>query len=577
MARPLQRPAFWIACVAFLAHGAWAAHWSPVWSEEVSVHASRGHRVLTEAPDGSLALEPSCAEEAPPRFVRSDARPVLGACVAGRTFPVMVTPYASGVPYWPLALLWPIHGGDAFRLRWLGLLFGIWALWAVHRVAARWLDERAGDLSVLTLAVTTQFAGSHALLVYYEVLPWTLLASATLLVPRAPPDATEPVRLPSRRIAAIGGLVGLALLANVKTVLLLAPVGALLLRGQVPWARVPKRAWLVGASAAMAPLLVMVAASVGDAGRGLATQVGMRLEIIMSHLALERFAREIANLLVYWSDLRFYADMVSHAEPRVNWPGAIMAALALAYCTWALGLVVWRGRGPWLAAACGASLWFYLAVSVLLYDQQPSANYAPIHAWFGLATGVALHAASARLGRRPWMAHALVALTVAAMGWVSVARLPQLATLELSINAQAERALAAHLEGSEAEGLLVTTTYNLSGVLDALGASDLRPTSLHSVLHACARDEAPDETRRCLAERWGRVLDDPRHLPLRAVIPTRRSIIDEPFVDELEAALAEATAARALDLDVEGRFATSTGVEVLRLVRVSWPMGAPAP
>lgn len=575
---PWRRPALVLALVAFVAQGLWLTQTTPSWHEEVSVHASEGYRIALERDDGTIAMETSCTQPDAPLLVRSATRPVLAVCVAGHTLPVMVSSYISGIPYWPLALLWPLHHGEVFALRLLGLIFGLWALAVCHRLAARFADERSGDLAVLALASMTQFTVAHSMLVYYDVIGLSLVGTA-VLVAAGPRRDGRPAPPSARRLALAGALVGLATLANIKTVLILAPLVLLAARGWRSLPRIPLRSVAAALLAAALPIGALVASAWTDPSRGMSQQLSYRLHIFVSHLDAVRFGNEVLNLFVFWSDIRFYGDLVVGAPAHVNWLGVAVAAGCLAYCTVALVGVLRRGRGAWLAAACGALLWAYVAVSVLLYDQQPAANYTPIHGVFGLTTGLALGALVAALPRGRKLAYGLSAAAIGAFALASASRLPETPNIPLSINAMAERALARHLRAHpESAGMLATTTYNLHGMIEALGAADQRPTAMHLVLSRCdqlagdrgrASDGAAREaTIACLAERWDRVLADPARVPLRAIVPVERAVIDEAWATAAEPALARAAAARGLSMRIEGRFATPDGVEALRLLRV---------
>src|SRR6185369_16081041 len=81
----------------------------PAWHEIVSALPNNATRVLDVVPGGGVRMEPSCAEPGAPLFVISATRPRLALCAGGQALPVMVTPYASGVASWPLALLRAVH------------------------------------------------------------------------------------------------------------------------------------------------------------------------------------------------------------------------------------------------------------------------------------------------------------------------------------------------------------------------------------------------------------------------------------------------------------------------------------
>ena len=535
-----SRPAFVVALLLFLAQGLWLAWVSPCWHEEVSAQAEPGLRLAVADEEGHLRIEASCRDEDAPWLVRASARPELAVCAFGVALPVMISSYSSGLPHWPLALLWWIHGGNPFVMRMLGLLLGIAALFLVHRIAARTTSEQAGDLSVLALACMTQFTSSYALLVHYELMPTLFLGAAALVLLRAgatrPPSGFSPATL-----AVVGGLLGLALLSNVKSVLLLLPLAAVAARTRPDLRAIPRRAWFAGLGAATLPVAGFLIVSLTDPSRGVASQISQRLAILASHLQAGRFAVELLNVLVYWSDLTYYAELVVHAEPHVNWPGVAVAAAALLFGSVALVNVLRRRKGQVLAAFATAEILFFVSVSVLLYEQQPSANYAPIHVCFGWATGTALAALLERVEGR-WLARSVAALALGALGWVAFPRAALLTGLPLPINASAERAVAARLARDPADpATVVTTIYNHAGVFDALGAP--RGTiALHRFLDAC-RDDDRDA---CLRARWMEVLDAPGFLPLVAIVPLAPAVIDEEWSTRAGPTLCDAAEARGL-------------------------------
>src|SRR5690242_18745140 len=107
----------------FLAVGFRLAVALPSWHEIVSGLPNNGTRVLLpdQRPGAPLSIAPSCAETHAPLFAISSTRPHLSLCANGQALPVMVTPYASGVASWPLALLHGLHHDDTFALRRLWL------------------------------------------------------------------------------------------------------------------------------------------------------------------------------------------------------------------------------------------------------------------------------------------------------------------------------------------------------------------------------------------------------------------------------------------------------------------------
>jgi len=571
-----------VAVLLFLGLGGWYSEVSGTWHEEVSVYPNGGYAILREpvhgdAP-GSLPLEPGCGAEDAPRFVVSRERPLLSLCLGGRGYPLMVASYFTGYLYWPASLLRFVHDDDVFALRKLGLLIGAVGLFATYRLLRRLADAQLAGAAVVIAAASSPFVYGHALLVHYELLPWVFLVFAMLFLVRCEvlaPGARDKDAPPSRFLLGAALCVGLAVAANIKALFLAAPLLALSLWLGVGWRNVRLWQWAAMLPVAALPLAPMLAFALLDPSKGFSDQVRSRLDI-MSAARLEKLAREPLNLGVYWTDIGAYGDAISGAPAGTNWPALALAWASLLYVTYKMVALLRARRGAGrhvVAAGAGALILVYIAVVVLLYDQQPEANYAPLHTIFGVATAATIVALGARLSVRAGRYAAavtpgLVALVAALFGYNCVRRGDPSETLPLSINAAAQRSLGAYLRAHAAEGgTLVSTTYNLAGVLDSLGHGALRPLQAHRYLLRCpGQDEGA--TAACMTERWRVLLDEPSRRPLHVVAPASGSMIDEPAVRLLAPTLERAAGALGRAVVRERAFTTGRGTPVLVLYRV---------
>ena len=318
----------------------------------------------------------------------------------------------------------------------------------------------------------------------------------------------------------------------------------------------------------LAPMLVFGAI---DPQQGLLQQLAMRSHSAAENFGIARFASEPLRLVNFTADVGSYFALAQGEGMRVGWMH-VVAAPPLAWC---VAVVVARafGRriGSPVSLACGAVVATFFVVSVLLYRQFPSGNYAPLHEVLGVAAASAI-VDVARLAFRARPSRSIVA----AAGGVAVVCVASTATLltrsdfgrrvTMSMNAVAVRAAAEHLRG-EAEALpLYSTTYNLAGVFDALGRGRVHTVDMHDVLDRCSTSADIDA---CLVATWTRVLV-PERLPIRVVVPSRTGLVDKPLeiAPRTDPSLYAAAEALGLIVSDEGSFATAAGVPVIALRRV---------
>jgi hypothetical protein len=514
---------------------------------------------------GDLSREPSCADADPPRTVASEARPILSLCARGISLPVLIMPYASGVPYWHALLTWPIHHGDAFAMRRYDLLIGVLSLALLHALVRRLADDLTADVTALVLSVSSPFIILYSMLLQFEVTPWLLtMASALVALGRDKPSP--------RRMGLVGALLGLALVANVKAIFFVPPVAVVAWRtGALKGMSRGVVAAFVAAAVCVAPLLL---ANQLQGGHGIEGQASTRLALLLRPASLEELGSEALNLV------RFAADTGSYVEAAWKPLGAsgILAALvvgASAVFVVAAAVLFLLGRpvSP-LAALSGMLLVLYVIVSLKLYDQRPAANYAPLQGVFGVMIALALTAGGRKLvrwgalgdARRATLALALPCLLCFAVN--TIRRIGTADEVPLSTNAAAERRLVSWLESHPApETTLYTSTYNLAGVLDSLGHGALTTVRLDRALWCEGRDA--DQTR-CLADRWAAILAAPGVLPARIVVPAVETLTDERYAMFLDPALQQAIRGLGATSVVEAAFPLGGAPDkiALKLVRV---------
>ena len=551
------------AAVVFIVLGWTLSDAVGTWHEELSVHPTRGYEVLEAQPGGGVSVVRTCGDGR--ALVTAETRPRWSLCALGFAMPIMVESYFTGIFYWPMALAWPIHQGDAFRLRKLWLLLGVVDLILAFVLVSRLRDPSAAAVVVSVIAVSSPFVYIHTLLVHYEVLPWTFSMAAMIALGPVP-MSTAP-----RRVLTAVALVGLGTLANVKMLLLVAPFGAMML--------LRHRAWLSAHSVRTRLLAVLTFATttapawvfaIVDPSHGLGEQVGRRVATFVRHLDPRLLPAEIVNQLSFGADVGMFLSNDSVAHPAVLVPGA----LASAWAVWHLVRWLRRRDADPVAVLCGATLVSYLLVSMLLYEQTPSANYSPLDVVFGLTMGGAIVAAgrvaSARTGwtggrRRDVPAALIAALFMAAMCAYHVWRMERLRATTLPINIIAQHELARHLRDGPGTPV-VSTTYAQAGVIESLGRGRVHAIQAHALVDACLDPAARAAPDGCLEQVFTRTLDAvPRDASF--LVPTRASVVDEPGVEGIVPAMRAVATARRRHLRKVAGFAGPDGVELFALYR----------
>jgi len=539
----------------FVPAGARLAHQLPVWHEIVSAMPSNAGRILGEA---------SCHDDPAPRSVISTSRPHWALCAGAQALPVMVTPYATGIATWPLALLHRWHRGDTFTLRLIWLVLAALSLLLTFRVIARVQDPATAALACAMVAASAPFLVINALLVPYETLPCTLMVAAISAWSGIAEPAPRPARL-------YGGalLAGLSVASNVKALFLLVPVILIAWRAGVRPGAIGRRRAALMAALFLLPAAPMIVFAAIDPQHGFLDQVVRRGSYITQNLRLGRFVSEPLLLFNFTVDTGSILDLAQGASAR--WGVAHVAAgLPIVYCM-VVGAARLFGRrwGSPLAGACGAIVLALFGVSILLYRQYPGGNYAPLHDVLGLAMAAGVVDAARRLAGRRWLPFAAAGvLLLAVLSLALTLRRDYRRSVAFSINSDALRAMAAHLRASPTPSLVLSTTYNLSGVIDALGRGRVREARVSEELRGCDRPDGDLDA--CMTQAWLRLLSRVP-LPVRVLLPLSTAPVDKPveIARRIQPTLEGAAGRLGHVVALEGRFSTADGLPVLALYRIS--------
>ncbi len=523
----------------------------PVSHEELAVHAAPPPATVT-VERGTAYTSNACAGPSPLVFV--SGRPSLIFCALGLAWPVMVTEYIGAVQYWPLQLLRPIHGGDPVALRRTALIVGVLFLVVLFALVEQLADSLCAAVAVSVAAVLPPFVVLSSMLVLFETAPELLVACAALVMARRPEPEAPPTW---RRAAAAGALAGLAVLGNIKVVMLIAPLLAWALFESRALRRTSIAAWLAAAAAAALTVSPMVIAALADPQHRFHNQVNTRIADAASRLDIRLLAAEFFYPIIMAADPRYFFD-------GDLWPVTLLIpAGGFAYSVVALIRAVLRRTHDRVAAACGAIVLFYIVFVWLAYGQSIHANYSPIAAAQAVSIGCAIVAVGRWVARHGGPARLTIAAAVA-LTVISV--VPNLyrrgdpRDLEVPMNLAAERALGDYLQRNPDRPVAVTS-YNLEGLPDALtGRPALR---LYSSLIGCA---SASDSERCERDVLAAMITAE---PLaRYLVVLRGTPMDEPPAVRALATIQEAARGLGGQVREEARFETPQGVPVLALVVV---------
>jgi len=588
MARSRGDALFYLAAAVFGLFWLSVSQTAPVLGEGVAVYPAPAAPILAapSAEDPGPSFTDSCADPGPPRLVTSSQiRPRVALCFRGRQYPLQITSYASGVPYWVTDLLWPIHRGRVFRVRVFGLLLGLLTIALTRRLVMRFADPVSANVAALCISATPSFVWLHSSLLHHELIPWLASAAAIDQLSRdrglSPDAAADVAGPPTGRVAAAAALVGLAMLSNVKVLFLILPLGLVALRAGVRFGAIRRGQWFLAAvilAAVVSPILVGNSA---NAGSDLTMELGARLGMLTQQLSFARILTEIPNLVVFWGDALIFGALASGEHPAP----LILALLAtippLFYCLISGVVYLWNGRGALVPATCGLLILTHLLVSALLYNYYVGANYMPLCAIFGVATAVtAIDGARWLTSRVQWPAagtrNAIAGLAFGALAWGVVGRGSPASFVTMSMNGAAVRELGAYLATHpEPEVPLFVTTYVLAGIPEAVTGGTVRTIKASDYL-GCASDRnlayGPDQEviesgRRCVQLRFERLLEAFPG-PLRVLLPVKPNPIDDPLAGEYGLALELAATATGRRLGAEATFEGWDTGPLLELVRV---------
>lgn len=594
MPRVPVRPIWVVAAVLFGAHWYFLSQTLPVWSEGVAVYPSAAGEIVATPPDGSRAItfQPSCGEDAPVRIVHAGVRPRVALCREGWQYPLQITSYASGIPFWVADLFRPLHEGRVFRLRAAGLLLGLLNLFLLARLLHRFADAVTADVAVLVSAVMPAFNVVHGLLVHYDEILWTGTAAALVLYGDSldAADRSGRASVGTWRLVLVAVLLGVAFISNIKVLFLWGPIAIFAIRSGFRFRKLRRREVAIASAAFLLVCLPSVFANSLDRGEAFGGRVVDRVAYLVSQLDPSLLLAEIPNSASFLGDTLVILTYASGDPAPVSRPAFAVALVAIVYCL--VSAVRWLlfRRGPLVPAICGAWLFTLMLVSAYLYVGVPKGNYLNLFVVIGAAVASMLVEASRWIASRTargvgawlWPAATLAAVC---FSWAIVGRGRPDAFLAVSFNARAVRELAAHLETSTSgPGRILVATENLGGVLEAVTGGNVRTVRINEYLSAPPlgrEEEASDDPvevahrRVVLLDRFSSLLD---RFPetVRFVMPLIATPTDEPFAsDYMRSALAAAKASgRAAELETS--FAGVGTPPLLGLLRVDPQAGLSA-
>jgi hypothetical protein len=537
-----------LAMIVFVVAARRLATELPVWHELVSALPVNAPRACA---DGGA------------RLVVSPSRPHWSLCAGAQALPIVVSPYATGLATWPLALLHPWHAGDPFALRAIWIVIAALSLVLTYRLVRRVAGAETAALGCLLVAASAPFLIINGLLIPFETLPCTLMIAALSAWATVADPAPRPARLYAGAL-----LAGLSLASNVKALFLLAPVIAVAWRAGVRLPRLGPRRVALLVALFLLPAVPMAVFAAIDPRHGFVQQFALRGGYLLQNLRLGRFLDEPLLLFNFAADAGSVFELAQGHGARFA-AAHVAVAVPIVYCM-VIGAARLAGRrwGSPLAGACGAMVLSLFLASILLYRQYPGGNYAPLHDVLGLAMAAGVIDLARRFAGARWPIAAAVG--VVALGALSLAltlRRDYGRAVAFSINAVAERELGAHLRAQPSPAVVVTTTYNLTGVADALGAGRVHEASGYDALAAC---ELSADLDACLAAAWHTLLAQAAP-PVRVLAPVAAAPVDKPveITRRIAPALTRAAGELGDAIELERTFATAGGVPVLSLYRVS--------
>ena len=514
----------------------WQGESVMVWGEETMVHSMPAPVVLGATPDaeGRPRREPSCKEPDAPWLVLSDSRPRLTMCAGGRSWPVMVAPYFAGFFYWPFALFSSLHHDNVLVLRKLGLVFALASILLTYRVVSRFAGRRVAALGALSTAVAPCFILLHSALVHFETLPWIFLMLALLVFSAcpglAPPRRTSPGEdagatrageIPTRLLVLGSFLVGCAIIANLKTVILIAPILLVALRLRVPAARIGARRFALMGLTLLVPLIPAIALGFAPSGGYGDKSDGWQRTLLAHILEPQRIVPTTRDLVLLWSNVPVYLHPITGTS-RLNYASAALASAALIFVLVDAARTLVRREGCAVTAALGACIVSYAGMVMLLYESFP-ANFTPLHTVYSLSIAVALARLGERLaptGERAWRLAPIALAALLPFAWDTVDTIRAVTETRLPTNTRTELAVVAYLVAqAEPSTVHLTVDSQLAGVVDSLSDGRVRTTQAESFLRSCNPYRDNPEAEGCVTGRWKKLLPSLGSGAVRVIMP----------------------------------------------------------
>ncbi len=557
-----------------------------VWSEEIIVHSMPAAQVLQPEPDeaGVPQLEPSCLGPSAPWIVRSSSRPTLNLCSGGRAWSILIAPYFSGYFYWPFALLAPLHHDNAFALRGLGMILGAISILVTCAVVRRLAGAGAAAVTALATAVMPCFLLVHATLEHFETLPWIWMMGALLFFvrcpglapiarPPAPSKGDERADLPTRRLVLGALLLGLALAANAKSVVIIAGLAALALRLGVPLRRIRKEQGALMGLALLVPLLPMIALSFAPANGYSDKSSGWQRTLLAHLFDPSWLLSSLRGLVLLGADVAYYfADFID--APRLHLAAVVILAAAVGFVLLETARTLIRGRGCPVTAACGVCLLAFTLMVALLYDHFPS-NFTPLHTVYAASVGMGatrLGRALAAKIRASWVVVPIAAAAVLPFAWSSVDMIRSMADVRVHTNADAERALSGYLgERATPQVPVLTADVMIAGVLDSLSNGTLQTLRAHEFFSVCRPQKRNPDAVACVEDRWRKLLPFAVKGSARFVAPADWSSWRSEHISYVPG-LERAAHELGYHVTLERVFSTRRGVPALHLYRIDAPL-----
>lgn len=565
--RPFRYAVLFASLVIYFVIAGTLSQRLPSWSEEPSLFPGLPARVLARAeqPESGPELEVGCEHASAPKIVRSISRPFVSLCAAGRAWPLSITSYISGPPYWTMELFAPWHKGSVLRMRWISVAIGGLSLALAYAVTRRFAGQVAANVVAMTSAVSSPYLHMHGLGVMHELMAWPCILGAILLAWKR--GFEEPNWRRDRfRYFGAGLLLGFAVAANLKTLFVATPLIAFAYgAGWLPALRFTIVAPL-GAGALLGTLPFALTLAL-DSGQGVSREIARRLLNILSQLRPERIVEEAISVSRFAADFPVILELASGDRPRPHLVAYSLFAGAICFALFETGRLLLRRTAPSVASLGGALLAPHILVGALLYTHYPNAGYAAVHGVFGFVSAGAVLAIAAKFARTPKahsrLAHTVGFLTACLLLSATALRGDPSRYLTFPLDPGAQRSAALDLAQLAGEKPVLTTTYNLGGMMESLSDRRVRTTQVQHFLE-CEAALMPA----CVEERWSRILADTQG-PFFVVGPIHDVPIEGKLGPVIIPTLERAARNSGAALHRVRDYPTASGTPVLTLIEVT--------